>query len=414
MTEDFKIANGYVPRNEGQAVSRHVPVKRADNIGYGYAVGDRVMSTVTGMEGEVTTLGWEMGGYGRENLVAVRWDGAPNKEDWVKTNQLRPTEPSHFENEKYSAAQTFTDGSGSVWTMKGKPKMVGIGYQTVWKNPDSSGLGDHIATITALGDGTYEVVLGSHNMTVRDYAAALGDLSTGMLTAAEIQDKYGAVDLTFESREMSDYPEWTKITAKQGGTECGFIAVWTQGKLKNSVKEVWTDQDMRHQGVATQLWNEAKQQFPGLKHSKDQTDSGSGWASTVGAVGEFTKEELIANYVTMYGKPPSPEQLAKLDKRKGHSVPKALEMSPWQTPSLENEELAEAVHEQHGDLNHVAARFVPGDRVTLIDGSHAGEVNKVLENKNGTQWYEVIYDDGVTEEADDSTLIKVPDFKDVQ
>lgn len=333
---DFKIANGYVPRDGGQPVSK---VVRADGT-FGFKEGDRVSNTMMAREGEIVACGWDTGQQGFENLVAVVWDGA-NDFEWVKTNTLRNDNSGdvagEFTNEKYDnigamgAVGQFTKEEliQNYIIMHGKPPTDEQIYRleqrkghsvpkalelSPWQQPSleneeiaeaiheqhndlpqHNGLTPMAAMLSypevgeVEGDGCSVdedddgVYVKTHRARSKSYPT-LEDIPKDekdfIATTASLVVR---ASLSFESREMSDYPEWTKITAKQDGVECGFIAVWTSGKLKNSVKEVWVDQDMRRQGIATQLWSEAKNQFPSLKHSKDQTDAGSGWASTTSA-----------------------------------------------------------------------------------------------------------------------------------
>lgn len=51
-----------------------------------------------------------------------------------------------------------------------------------------------------------------------------------------------------------------------------------QGKVTN----IWTDQKHRRQGIASGMWNTAKESGLEVRHSDVQTEAGKRWAKKVG------------------------------------------------------------------------------------------------------------------------------------
>lgn len=67
---------------------------------------------------------------------------------------------------------------------------------------------------------------------------------------------------------------------EQWGNHVGRITWW---KGDGEVANLHVEPQYQRRGVATELWNRAKQIQPDLKHSEDQTEEGSAWARTTAA-----------------------------------------------------------------------------------------------------------------------------------
>lgn len=82
--------------------------------------------------------------------------------------------------------------------------------------------------------------------------------------------------IQFRTSVQGDQAEITAHAPE--GDEVGHLNWHASGELGS----VFVNQDMRRQGIATEMWNRAKQVTPGLQHSRKQSPDGRAWAKAVG------------------------------------------------------------------------------------------------------------------------------------
>ena len=74
------------------------------------------------------------------------------------------------------------------------------------------------------------------------------------------------------------------LQAYQGDKALGLLALYPPDAQGNRVVfQVWTLEDQRGIGVASHLWNTAKELGLNPVHSSNQTDAGVAWAQVVGS-----------------------------------------------------------------------------------------------------------------------------------
>lgn len=88
------------------------------------------------------------------------------------------------------------------------------------------------------------------------------------------------------------------VEASAGGRPVGRIE-WDHN---SEIRKVWTEPDMRRNGVATALYGEARQHDPAVRHSTDRTREGNSWAKSVG--GRLPKLTLMKSMHDKDGKAP--------------------------------------------------------------------------------------------------------------
>lgn len=74
----------------------------------------------------------------------------------------------------------------------------------------------------------------------------------------------------------------TRYSARLEGYEVGFLVIDYLDPLLQTVNTIYVDPAYRRKGVATQLWEAAKIDWPYLQHSKEMTVEGFIWASSLG------------------------------------------------------------------------------------------------------------------------------------
>jgi hypothetical protein len=76
--------------------------------------------------------------------------------------------------------------------------------------------------------------------------------------------------------------KYGEVTVEASHPDHGFLGSMTIGKF-NDVKDIRVGEPHRRKGVATGMWNYAKQQGLNPEHSDSRTKDGDAWAASTGS-----------------------------------------------------------------------------------------------------------------------------------
>ena len=74
----------------------------------------------------------------------------------------------------------------------------------------------------------------------------------------------------------------TVLVGRINGKQVGILVLYPMENRERRVLQVWTDKQYRRQGVATHLWEIAKDYKLNPVHDSNRTEAGTAWAWAVG------------------------------------------------------------------------------------------------------------------------------------